>query len=140
MTAGSILYIQNTIAKNIKILELEKRFEIITLNKHMHYLCYLFQIICSSISQVVTKDDSFSTTPTMSNYHLHLHVAKGCVPLVHCIFSRVKNRNSSFLLKWVEQKVRRPKNNILDKINMMNCTLPPGRSCENACQSNLGNK
>lgn len=69
-----------------------------------YYLCYLFKIISSSISYVITKNNTLCTTPPMSYHHLHHHVAKGCITLIHHIFSRIEDRNCSFLGMFKRQK------------------------------------
>lgn len=73
-----------------------------------HYLCYLLQIISSSISYVITKHNTLSTTPTMSYHHLHHHVAKGRITLVYHIFSGKKHRYCSFLFMLQINLVKEP--------------------------------
>lgn len=67
--------------------------------KWFRYLSYLFKVILSSISYIIAKHKTFRTSTTMSHHHLHFQVAKGCITLIYCVFTRIEHRYCSFLEK-----------------------------------------
>lgn len=74
-----------------------------------HYHCYFLEIIASSISYIVTKYHTLSTSSTMSYNHLHFQVAKSCVALVNHLFTRIEDRYCCFLFKRQRMnKIRKP--------------------------------